>query len=197
MTVTEPLTTTGDRPLLNALAEHWWLFLLRGIAAVIFGILAIALPGITILTLTLLWGAYAIVDGACSLWAAIMGNAVADRGPRWWLAVVGILGLVAGVIALVFPGPTAAILLIAIAAWAIAIGVMQIIGAIRLRKEIDHEWLLGLSGLASIAFGLLFFMQPMAGALAVVWLISFFALFFGIDLIFFAFRLRKHHDQAA
>ena len=194
MTLNEPAMSPTQHPLLDALAEHWWLFLLRGIFGIVFGLMAMIWPGLTIITLTLLWGAYSLVDGAASLWAAVTGRS--ETRPRWWLAVVGVLGVAAGIIALLMPGFTAGVLLIFIAIWAILIGVFQIIGAIRLRKEIEGEWLLGLSGLAAIVFGVLFFVQPVAGALAVVWLISFFALFFGVNLVLFAFKLRNHGKHA-
>lgn len=184
--------TTSDlahRPLLKALAANWWLLLLRGIAGVIFGILAFLWPGITLLSLTFLWGAYALVDGVTSLWAAITGGGAGSRG---WLLLVGLLGIAAGIIAFVWPVGTAGVLLLFIAAWAIATGILQIWGAIRLRKEIDGEWLLILSGIFSIVFGVVLLLQPLAGALAVVWMIALFAVIFGIDLILLAFKLRNY-----
>jgi uncharacterized membrane protein HdeD (DUF308 family) len=180
-----------DRPLLRALADNWWLILLRGIAAVIFGILAFVWPGITIASLVLLWGAYAIADGIFALWAALSGGG-AGPGTRWWLAIVGILGIAAGIIAFVWPVLTAGVLLLMIAAWAIVTGIMEIIGAIALRKEIEGEWWLILAGILSVLFGLLMFMQPAAGALAVVWMIGAFAILFGVDHIALALRLKKH-----
>jgi uncharacterized membrane protein HdeD (DUF308 family) len=183
-------------PLLHALAENWWLLLLRGIAAIIFGILAFFWPGVTLLTLVFLWGAYAIVDGVFSLWAAISGRD--SMTPRWWLAVVGIAGIVAGLLAFSWPGLTAGILLLFIAGWAIVIGALEIWGAIQLRKEIEGEFWLILSGLLSIAFGLIVIGQPGVGALAVVWLIAGYAVLFGCSLIALALRLRQHlHPHAA
>ena len=135
----------------GALAENWWLVLLRGIAAVVFGVLAFFWPGLTLLTLTLLWGAYALCDGVFALWAAISGKG-GEMAPRWWLAVVGVVGVLAGVGAFLWPGMTTLVLLLFIAVWAIVLGVLQIWGAIQLRKEIEGEWLLILSGLVSIAF---------------------------------------------
>ena len=186
------VSQASDRPLLRAMAEHWWVFLIRGIAAIVFSVLAIAWPGLTILTLTLFWGAYALVDGVLALWAGISGK-VADRSSRWWLAIVGLLGVVAGLIALIAPGYTAAVLLITIAVWAIIVGVLQVVGAIRLRKEIDNEWMLGLSGVCAIIFGVLFFLSPAAGALTVVWMISLFALIFGVVSIMLALKLLERH----
>jgi uncharacterized membrane protein HdeD (DUF308 family) len=140
----------GPRVLLHALARHWWLLLLRGICAILFGVLAFVWPGITLLTLVLLYGAFALVDGVLALAEAVMGGAPA---PRWWLALVGLLGIAVGILTFAWPGITALVLLLFIAGWAIATGILQIVGAIRLRKEIDNEWLLIASGVVSIIFG--------------------------------------------
>jgi uncharacterized membrane protein HdeD (DUF308 family) len=188
--------TFANRPLLRSMAQHWWLTLLRGIAAVLFGILALVWPGITALSLVLLWGAYTFADGIFSLGAAIMGAGGATTGQRWWLAITGVLGILAGLVAFFAPVLTGGILLIFIAIWAIAIGVMAIVGAIQLRKEMDGEWLLILSGIIAIVFGVLMFMQPVAGALAVVWMIATFAIIFGIDLIWLSFKLKGVKDRA-
>ena len=180
---------------LRELAENWWLLLLRGIAAIAFGLLAFLWPDLTLLTLVFMWGIYAIADGILALWAAISSKG-GEIAPRWWLAVVGIAGILAGALAFVWPGMTALILLMFIASWAIVIGVLQIWGAIRLRKEIEGEWLLGLSGVLSVAFGVIMFAQPGAGALAVVWLIGWFAILAGCVYIGLAFQLKKHRRPA-
>jgi len=180
---------------LRELAENWWLLLLRGIAAIAFGLLAFLWPDLTLLTLVFMWGIYAIADGILALWAAISSKG-GEIAPRWWLAVVGIAGILAGALAFVWPGMTALVLLMFIASWAIVIGVLQIWGAIRLRKEIEGEWLLGLSGVLSVAFGVIMFAQPGAGALAVVWLIGWFAIVAGCVYIGLAFQLKKHKRPA-
>ena len=180
---------------LRDLAENWWLLLLRGVAAIAFGVLAFAWPGITLLVLTYMWGLYAISDGILALWAAIAGRG-GEIAPRWWLAVVGIAGILAGLLTFVWPEMTALVLLMFIASWAIVVGVLQIWGAIRLRKEIEGEWLLALSGVLSVAFGVIMFAQPGAGALAVVWLIGWFAIFAGCVYIALAFRLKQHKRPA-
>jgi len=180
---------------LRELAENWWLLLLRGVAAIAFGLLAFLWPDLTLLTLIFLWGLYAIADGIIALWAAIASKG-GEIAPRWWLAVVGIAGIVAGALAFVWPGMTALVLLMFIASWAIVIGILQIWGAIRLRREIEGEWLLGLSGLLSVAFGVIMFAQPGAGALAVVWLIGWFAILAGCVYIALAFQLKKHKRPA-
>ena len=177
--------------LLRALADNWWLLLLRGIASVAFGCLAFFWPGLTLLTLTFLWGAYAASDGVFALWAAVSGQG-GEMAPRWWLAAVGVAGILAGVLAFVWPGMTALVLLMFVASWAIIIGVLQIWGAIQLRKEMEGEWLLALSGVLAIAFGVILIAQPGAGALALVWTIGWFAVLAGCIYIMLAFRLKKH-----
>jgi uncharacterized membrane protein HdeD (DUF308 family) len=177
--------------LLRSLAENWWLLLLRGIAAIAFGILAFFWPGLTLLSLTFLWGAYTLSDGIFALWAAISGKS-SEMAPRWWLALAGIVSILAGIVAFLWPGMTALVLLIFIASWAIIIGVLQIWGAIELRKEVQGEWLLVLNGLLSIAFGIIMFAQPGAGALALVWIIGWFAVVAGCIYIALAFRLKTY-----
>jgi uncharacterized membrane protein HdeD (DUF308 family) len=194
-TQSDPMLPRGAFPLLHALAENWWVLLLRGIAAIAFGVLAFIWPNLTLLTLIFLWGFYALVDGIIALWAAIASR----RGGtplRWWLAIVGIIGIAAGLVAFVYPGITAQVLLTFIAIWAIAVGLLQIWGAIQLRKEIESEWLLGLSGLISIAFGVLLLVRPGAGALALVWMIGWFAILIGCNYIALAFRLKQHKHPA-
>jgi len=180
---------------LRELAENWWLLLLRGIVAIAFGVLAFVWPGLTLLTLTLMWGFYAIADGVLALWAAIAGKG-GEIAPRWWLAVVGIAGILAGLLTFVWPGMTALVLLMFIASWAIVIGVLQIWGAIQLRKQIEGEWWLALNGLLSVAFGVLVMAQPDAGALSVVWMIGWFAILAGCMYVGLAFRLKKFRAPA-
>jgi len=143
----------------------------------------------------LMWGIYAIADGVLALWAAIASKG-GEIAPRWWLAIVGIAGVIAGLLTFVWPGMSALILLIFIASWAIVIGVLQIWGAIRLRKEIEGEWLLGLSGVLWVAFGVIMFAQPGAGALALIWWIGSFAILAGCVYIALAFQLKKYKRPA-
>src|SRR5262245_48222978 len=153
--------------MLDDLSRNWGWVALRGVVALLFGIFAFIWPGITLAVLVIVWGAYAIADGVFALIAAIQ---VRDQGkPFSSLLIVGLLGIAAGVVAFVWPAMTALVLLIFMAAWACAMGVFQIVAAIRLRQEIDHEWLLGLSGVLSLAFGILMFLWPGEGALAVIW----------------------------
>ena len=179
------------------LGRNWGWIVVRGIAAVIFGVLALVLPGVTLAALVLLWGAYALADGIIALIAAFR---IRDRGkPFWALLVVGILGIAAGILTFIWPGMTALVLLAFIAAWSLVMGIFQIIAAVRLRKSIENEWLLGLSGLLSIIFGVLMLINPGAGALAVIWVIGAYAVLFGVLLIALGIKLRSrtHHSSLA
>jgi len=175
--------------MVHALAKNWWLLLLRGVAAIIFGLLTFVWPGLTLLTLILFYGAFALIDGVLAIIAAITGGAPA---PRWWLAIVGLLGIGAGLLTFLMPGLTALVLLYFIAGWAIATGLFQIVGAIKLRKEIDNEWLLILGGIISMLFGIAMMLAPGAGALALVWVIGAYSVVIGLIFVALAFRLKKH-----
>ena len=179
-----------EEGLLTQFGRAWWLLALRGVAAVVFGVLAFIWPGVTILALVILWGAYALADGILALIAAFR---VREGGkPMWALLLIGVLGVAAGIVTFLWPGITALALLMLIAAWAFVMGIFQIIAAIRLRKEIAHEWLLGLSGVLSVVFGVLMVLSPGAGALAVLWVIAAYSIVFGALLIFLGFRLKAH-----
>ena len=174
--------------ILGNLARAWHWIVLRGVFALLFGIFAFIWPGITLAALVLVWGAYAIADGVMALIAACTMHE--EGKPMASLIIVGILGIAAGVVTFLWPGMTALVLLLFIASWAVLMGIFEIAAAIRLRKHIENEWLLALSGLVSIIFGVLLFLQPGAGALAVIWLIGSFAIFFGILLIALGIRLK-------
>ena len=175
--------------MLETLTRHWWVLAVRGGAAVLFGVVAVIWPGITLLALVLLFGAYALIDGVLALYAALARQPRAE-GRRGWLALEGVAGVLTAIGTAVWPGITALVLLYFIAAWALVTGVAEIVAAIRLRRDIQGEWLMALSGVLSIVFGLLAFFFPAAGALAVVWLIATYAIFFGVVLLVLAFRLR-------
>jgi len=181
--------------LLDQLARNWGWIMLRGVAAVIFGVLALVWPGVTLVILTLFFGAYALTDGVFALIVAYKKRE--GRRPVWPLVVIGLLGIAAGIVTFLWPGMTALALLIFIAVWALFIGIFQIAAAIRLRKEIENEWWLGLSGALSVLFGLLMIASPGAGALAVIWLIAAYSILFGMMLIALGFRLKAHAAGAA
>jgi uncharacterized membrane protein HdeD (DUF308 family) len=172
----------------DTLSRNWWIVLLRGLAGICFGIITFIAPAISLAILVLVWGAYALADGILALVTAIR-----RRGEdRWWVFFVeGLVGIAAGVLTLIWPGLTAIALLYLIAAWAIVTGALEITAAIRLRKVIANEWLLGLSGIASLGFGILLILFPGAGALTVVIWIGAYALVFGALVVALAFRLRS------
>jgi uncharacterized membrane protein HdeD (DUF308 family) len=169
-------------PFLESVRKNWWLWIIRGVLAILFGLLAFAIPGITLVSLALVYGVYAFADGLTSLWVGASSRV-------WSLVLIGILGIAVGIYTFFFPGITAFALLYLIAAWAIVRGIFEIISAIRLRKEITNEWWLVLSGAISIIFGAALFVNPGAGAVAMVWVIGIYAIVFGIMMIVLAFRL--------
>jgi uncharacterized membrane protein HdeD (DUF308 family) len=169
-------------------SDAWWAELLRGIAAIAFGVFTFFWPGVTLAALVLLFGAYAFVDGIAAL---VLGIREFGERERWWATfIVGLVGVAAGVITFLTPNITALALLVVIAAWAIVRGVFEIVAAIRLRHAIQGEWLLGLAGALSIAFGVLMLLFPGTGALALVLWIGAFAFVWGIMLVALSFRLR-------
>jgi uncharacterized membrane protein HdeD (DUF308 family) len=180
---------------LRPLADRWWLLLLRGLVAVTFGFLAFYGPGATLLSLTILWGAYALADGVFALWAAVSGEG-AETTSRWWLAAVGIVSILAGLATFFWPGMTTLVLLMFIAGWAIATGALEIWGAIQLRKEIDGEWALILNGILSVAFGVFLFARPGIGAVALIYTIGVFAILTGFFYLALAFRLKQYKTPA-
>lgn len=173
--------------MLEHLARHWWVLTLRGVLAIIFGILAVAWPAITLLALAILFGAYALVNG---LFAA-MGAVRAGSDSRALLALEAILGILVGLLTLVWPGATLLAVTILIGVWALVTGIAQIVSAVRLRKEIKGELLYILSGAVSVLFGLMVLIWPVSGALAVAWIIGIYAILFGILLIALSLRVRR------
>ncbi|PYL66694.1 MAG: hypothetical protein DMF20_05805 [Verrucomicrobia bacterium] len=174
--------------LIETLRRHWWVPVIRGIAAIAFGIVAFVYPGLTIATLVLFFGAWVLIDGIFRIVGAI-GHRASDSDWGWQL-VIGLLGIVVGLLTFHAPQITALALVIYIAAWALMIGASEIAAAVRLRREIKGEWFLILMGLASIVFAVLLLWNPVAGAAAVIWLIAWYAVVLGVLAIFFGFRLR-------
>jgi len=189
MNETNDMKTSGPITVVDTFKLNWWLLALRGLVAVVFGVLAFMWPGATLVSLVWLFGAFALLNGILSL-------VLAAKTPKGYpkvgsLIFGGLLGILAGLLAFVMPGITALGLLILIAAWAIVTGIMELVAAVRLRKIIGNEWLLVLAGIASVAFGVLLLFQPAVGALALIWWIGAWALVFGILLMILAFRMRK------
>lgn len=184
------MSYTQPQPALPMLAGNWWALLLRGIAAVLFGLAALFWPGLTLFVLIVFFGAYALVDGILAIVAGIRGS----EGSRWLLLAEGVLGVLAGLVAFFWPGITALVLLFVISAWAIFTGLLKIIMAIAFRREVENAWLMGLSGALSILFGIILAVLPGAGLLSLVWLVGIYALIFGVVLIVLGFRARGHRQ---
>jgi uncharacterized membrane protein HdeD (DUF308 family) len=176
----------------DELARHWWVIGLRGFAAILFGVLAFVWPGMTLAVLVLLFGAYALVDGVLTLIAAFRGGVQ----HRIAMLVEGVVSVLAGLAAFVWPGLTALVLLYIIAFWAIVTGALEIVAAIRVRRAISNELGLVIGGVLSVVFGVVLLIAPGAGALAVIFLIGAYAVVFGIALLGLAWRLREHHQTA-
>ncbi|WP_241485073.1 HdeD family acid-resistance protein [Nocardiopsis potens] len=173
--------------MLDFLSRNWWVLTVRGVAALLFGLLALFWPEMTAIVLALLFGAYALVDGVLAGVHAVQ----ADPGSRIPLVVEAVVGILLGIAALLWPVATVVVLTVLIGAWAVITGIVEIIAAIRLRKEITGEWLYILSGVLSVCFGLLLWFWPLGGAVAIALIIGVYAVFFGIVLIFLSLRLRK------
>ncbi len=180
--------------MLAAICDRWWVLLIRGMCAVLFGAIAFASPGLTLWALILLFAVYALIDGISGV---ILGFGAAGGRPWWEMILLGLLGVIAGVLAFLWPGLTAVVLLYVIGFWAIVKGVLEISAAIKLRKVLEHEWWLILSGLLSIAFGAILFARPGAGALAMVLVIGAYAVVVGVMMIALSLRLRSLRGKLA
>lgn len=174
------------------LYQNRWLIGLRGLVAVVFGVLAFLWPGMTAVALVFLFAAYTIVDGILNIASAFRTRTANDR---WWLLLLeGIVDIATGVIAFIFPTLAAIVLVFVFAIWAIVTGLLQLIMAIRLRREITNEWLLGLGGVASILLGVIMIINPGAGLIGLVWAIAGYAIVFGVLMIVLAFRAGRMAD---
>jgi uncharacterized membrane protein HdeD (DUF308 family) len=184
---------TQPQAALPAETGHWWALALRGVIAILFGVAVFLRPDIALEALILLFGAYALVDGVFAIVGVFRGTR--SGTPRWLLLVEGVAGILAGIIALIFPGLTAVALLYLVAAWAVVTGLAQIATAIRLRQEIRGEWALILGGILSVLFGLLLAVLPGVGILSLIWLIGAYAVAFGVLLLITAFQVRGRDNQ--
>jgi len=181
--------------MISVLARNWWALMIRGIAAVVFGVLAFIWPGATIVAIGVLFGAYAFVDGVFAIVAAVRA---AEAHERWWPFVIeGIVGLLIAAITFYDVAITIFALFFTIAAWAFLTGIMEIAAAIELRKTLANEGWLILGGVLSILFGILMVWRPLAGALAVIWIIGAYAVIFGFAMIGLSLRLRAHHEATS
>jgi uncharacterized membrane protein HdeD (DUF308 family) len=177
-----------------ALAQNWWVVALRGVLAIIIGVIAFAAPVATMLSLVLLFSAYMLVDGVFAIVAAVRA---ARRHERWGLLVLeGIVSIAVGAIAVLWPGITIVAYVLLVAAWAIVTGALMLGAAFRL--NLDHgRWWLVLGGIASLIYGALLVIAPLIGALVLTWWFGAYALVFGVFMLVLAFRLRAHRDERA
>jgi uncharacterized membrane protein HdeD (DUF308 family) len=186
-----PLASGSEQEMSEALARNWWAIALRGVLAIIFGAIAFILPGATMLSLVLVFAAYAVVDGVFAITSAVRS---ARRHERWGLLVLeGLVDIVAGVIAFLWPGLTILTFVLLIAAWALLTGGLMTVAAFRLQQDHGRWWLV-LGGMASIIYGALLIAAPLIGALVLTWWLGAYALVFGVLLLILAFRLRSMHN---
>lgn len=176
------------------LARNWWTLALRGILAIIFGLAALFLPEITLTALVFCFAAFALGGGILLAIAGFKDHLTNIHG--WLLVIEGAIGIAVGVMAFIWPGITALVLLYLIAAWAIVTGLFEIIAANHLRREIENEWLLIAAGIASLTFGILLIIWPVVGALAILWMIAAYAIVFGVLMLLLALKLRKWGEQS-
>jgi len=173
----------------EVLKRGWWRVLLRGLAAIALGVLAFVRPDIALASLVYAFGIYFLVDGGLAAWTAIEGRKLSEY---WWVLLLGgLAGIGAGILTFIYPGMTALVLLFYVAAFAIVRGALEIAAGIRLRKEIEGEWMLVLSGLLSVAFGVILMARPGPGIQSILWLLGGFAVVYGILLLVLAFKVRS------
>jgi uncharacterized membrane protein HdeD (DUF308 family) len=171
------------------IARNWWSLVIRGLVGILFGIITFAWPGITFAALVIVFGAYALLDGVFSLVGAVKA---AQAHERWGaLVFLGVTGIGAGVVTVLWPAITAFVLVCLIAAWAIVTGIFEITAAVRLRRYIEGEWLLALAGIASLVFGMLIIIAPLAGALVIAIWVGAYALVSGVMLVMLGIKLRS------
>lgn len=173
------------------MVTRWWVHLIRGILAIIFGIIAISWPSITLEILVILFGVYAIVAGFIALVISIFG-----RGDRWWILLIeGLIGIAIGIIVFSWPIATVQFIMVLVALWAILMGVFELIAALKLREILPDDWLLALIGILSILFGVVVFIWMGAALMFLILLFGFYALFMGVMLTVLSFRLRTLQNK--
>lgn len=175
--------------MLGLFTHNWWSFTLRGLFAIIFGVLALVWPGATINALVILFGSYMLVDG---VFAFVAGLATSGYNSRWWSVVLeGLVGIIVGLLTFFWPGATAAAIVFLIAGWAIITGILEIVSAIQIRHEIPNEWAMIISGLISVAMGVLLFVFPTDGAVSLISVVGIFSIIFGVALMVLSLRMRR------
>ncbi|MGE0172984.1 MAG: HdeD family acid-resistance protein [Oligoflexales bacterium] len=172
-------------------ARRWWSWVVRGLAAIILGVCAFTVPGITLAGLVLMYGVYAFVDGIVKIASVFVSRVEREREGVWWPILGGIAGIAVGVMTFMYPAITLVALVYLVAAWALVTGILEVASAIELRKEVQGEWLLALSGVLSILFSFLLVLRPGAGMLGIMWMLGAYMLLFGVLLISLGFRMRS------
>jgi len=183
----------GSSPAAETLVQNWWLFTLRGVLGIIFGILALIFPGPTILSLVLLFSAYMLVDGIFGIISAV--RAIRRKEDRWGLLIFeGLIDIAVGILAFLWPGITVVAFVLLVGAWAIVTGAVMTAAGFRLNVSHGRWWLV-LSGVLSLAFGTLLVIIPLIGAIVLTWWIGAYALAFGVALVIFSFKLRSRQHE--
>ncbi len=176
------------------LARNWWALALRGVFAILFGLVALFATGPTILSLVLLFSAYMLVDGIFGIVAAVRA---AGRGQRWgWFVLEGLANIAVGVIAFLWPGLTVVAFVLLLAAWSLVTGILMVVAALKLNPAFGRGWLI-FSGIVSVLFGIALVIAPAIGAVVLTWRLGAYAIAFGIGLLVLAFKLRGHKDDNA
>ena len=177
--------------MLEAVTRNWWTLLLRGGIAVLFGVLLFALPTLTLASIIIFFGAYALVDGVFNTVSALFS---VGKYEGWWVSLLGgLVSIVAGTAVMTWPGLTALSVLWLIALWAVATGILQIFAAFQLRRDIDGEWFMGLGGALSVLFGVLLVVWPSTGIVTLLGLVGIYAVVFGVVMVVLSFRVRGAH----
>ncbi len=188
-----PSPQDGDLAMCASLARNWWAVALRGVLAVLFGIVALTTPGVTLLSLALFFGVYLLIDGVFGIVAAIRA---ARQDQRWGLLLAeGVLDILMGLIAVVFPVGAVLAFVLATAAWSLITGVLMLMAAFKLTAEHGRWWMV-LGGVASLLFGIALAVSPVIGAVVLTWWLGAYALAFGVFLLVLAFRLRAKNNEA-
>ncbi|MGD0762281.1 MAG: HdeD family acid-resistance protein [Roseiarcus sp.] len=181
------------RDLLAALLAHnWWAIGLRGVLAIVFGLIALFLPGATMLSLVIVFAIYAFADGVVGI---VSGVRAAQAGERWGVLVFeGLVNIAVAVIAVLWPGITVVAFVLLVAVWAILTGALELAAAFRLGTEDGRWWLVG-GGLVSLVYGALLVVAPLIGAVVLTWWLGTYALIFGVSLVVLAFKLKARLDK--
>ena len=188
------INSASDFPSPETLVQNWWLFTLRGIFAIVFGLLALIFPGPTMLSLVILFSAYMLVDGIFGIISAV--RAIRRKEDRWGLLIFeGLCNIAVGIAAFLWPGLTVVAFMWLIAAWAIVTGGLMTAAGFRLNIDHGRRWLI-LGGLLSLAFGVLLIITPWIGAIVLTWWLGAYAILFGVALVIFSFKLRSRQQRA-